>query len=144
MTDQLQKAKSILEEKGYTCVMCKDEELVYTRKRGVASLLEWLDSGRNFSDFSAADKVVGKAAAMLYVLMKVKDVYAFVISRGAIDVFEKYGIDFNFDSSVDVIKNRTGTGFCPMEEVTHNINDPVEAKKAVEIRLKQLSEEKRQ
>ncbi len=142
MTNQLQKAKLILAENGYTCVMCNGKELIYTRKRGVASLLEWLDSDRDFSDFSAADKVVGKAAAMLYVLMNVREVYASVISHSAIDVFKKYGIDFYFDASVDMIRNRTNTGFCPMEEVTSNTDDPIEAKKAVEIRLKQLSEGK--
>ena len=38
------------------------------------------------------DKVVGRAAAFLYVLLEVKEIYAGVMSEGAADVLSKYGI----------------------------------------------------
>ncbi len=38
--------------------------------------MEWLGSGMDFRGCAAADKIVGKASAMLFVLAGVKAVYA--------------------------------------------------------------------
>ena len=81
MTTDLQHAKTLPEDHNYTCVLCKGEQIYTSTKSGVKPLLELLDSPGNFNGFSAADKIVGKAAAMLYVLLGVKEVYAQVLSR---------------------------------------------------------------
>lgn len=138
MNSNLERAKTILNQGGYSCVMCSDSDTLYAEKRGVAPLLEWLDSGMDLSAFSAADKVVGKAAAMLYILMNVKQVYAQVISDGAVEAFKKYKVIYFCDTSVNKIRNRDNTGFCPMEEAVRNISNPIEAKAAIEEKLKQL------
>ena len=76
-------AKELLEKENFTCVLWYGEHLYTSRERGVKPLLEWLDQGLDLSSFSAADKVVGKAAAFLYVLLGVSRVYASVISEAA-------------------------------------------------------------
>ena len=95
-------------------------------------------SDKEFKGFCAADKVVGKAAAFLYVLLGVKTVYAPVMSRGAIDTLERYDIQSLYDCSVDKIINRAGTGICPMEETVWDISSPEEALIAVKIKLTEL------
>ncbi len=134
--NDLDKAKSILESGGYTCVLCKGDAVHTSRHRGVRPLLELLDSG--VSGFSAADKVVGKATALLYRLLNVKAVHAQVISRAALQVLESSTIAVSWDSQVEYIKNRAGDGQCPMEQATEGIDDPQEALLAIQKKLKEL------
>lgn len=83
MKTDAERAMEQLAVGGWTAVLCRDGELFVSRERGVKPLLDWLDSGRDFRGFSAADKVVGKAAAFLYVLLGVREVRAPVMSGGA-------------------------------------------------------------
>lgn len=138
MITDTQKAKSLLFEGKYTCVLCKGEEVYTSSQRGVAPLLSWIKSGTDFKDFSAADKVVGKAAAFLYVLLGVKEVYAEIISEPARQTLENFNISHQFASKVKAIRNRTNTGFCPMESAVLDIDDPNEALKAIIKKLEEL------
>ena len=92
MLADLERAKEILEQTGSTCVLCR-EQLVYTTDvRGVRPLVDWLDSGEDTCSFSAADKVVGKAAALLYCLLGIRSVYGAVMSEAAAKVRRRNGI----------------------------------------------------
>ena len=79
----LEKAKAHLVAGGYTCVLTDGAEIYTSTHRGVKPLVQFLESGKAFVGFSAADKVVGKAAAYLYVLLGVKEIYAQIISETA-------------------------------------------------------------
>ena len=134
----IEKAKKILVEDGCTCVLVKGDSVLSSSDRGVKPLLSWLESGKEFRNYCAADKVVGKAAAFLYVLLGVKMIYSSVISIPAIEVLQKYGIEVSFEKSVEMIRNRTDTGYCPMEQSTLGISEPKEALTAVKETLKKL------
>lgn len=138
MSADLTKAIRILNEGGYTCVLCKENRIYTSTEREVKFLLDWQNSGLDFSGFCAADKVVGKAAAFLYVLLGVKEVYAYVMSEAAIDTLTKNNIQIQYDKSVKKIVNRFGTGFCPMEEAVWDIDIPQQAKQAIENKLLQM------
>lgn len=125
MTD-LQKAKALLNG-GVTCALCKGERVYLTKERGVKPLLTWIDSGEDFSTFSAADKVVGKAAAFLYALMNVDCVYANVISSPALQTLNAFGIKVEYAKEVPAIRNRANTGFCPMETAVWDVDEPQKA-----------------
>jgi hypothetical protein len=77
--------------------------------------MEWINQAIDFIGFSAADKVVGKATAFLYVKLGVKAVYARVISKPALEVLKTHNIVAEYDTLVDNIINRKGDGFCPFE-----------------------------
>ena len=70
----LERAREIFDSGDYTCVLCKGEVTLTSTERGVKPLLNWLDGENVLKGFSAADKVVGRAAAFLYILMEVKEV----------------------------------------------------------------------
>ncbi len=125
-------------EGGYTCAIYQGEKVYKSEKRGVAPLLEWLDSGGNFQGFAVVDKVVGKAAAFLYVLLGVRAVYAFVISESAERVLLSHGIAVEYAEKVAAIRNRTNTGFCPMEQAVWEIEDANEAHTKVLQTLEEL------
>lgn len=138
MNSDLLKAKKMLHEGAYTCVLCKSDKVYTSNERGVKPLLDWLDSNININDFCAADKVIGKAAAFLYVLANVCEVYADVISEPAKAVFEKYNIRVYYKTCVTAIRNRNNTGFCPMETAVKDIDNSIVAKEKIIETLRAL------
>lgn len=73
-----------------------------------------------------ADKVVGKGAAALMALGKVKEVYADVISESAFALLEQEGIRVSYGKLVPYIINRAGTGMCPVESRCQSCQTPTE------------------
>ncbi len=140
MKDMLNKAKELLVENDYTCVVIKDDAVFVSSERGVKPLLQWYEAKTDLEAGFAVDKVIGKAAAYIYVLLKIKEVYAYVISRPAYEVFQKYNIAISYDCMVDAIVNRTKTGFCPMETAVIGIDNPEAALEAIKLCLKSLKE----
>lgn len=139
MNNDLVNAAEILQSGQYTCVLCRGDSVHTEKQRGVKPLIDWIDSGEAFNGFSAADRVVGNAAAFLYVLMGVKAVYALVISEPARNTLDKFGIYVKYDNVVKNIINRSGTGICPMEESVKDVASPSAALNAVRVKLKALN-----
>ena len=127
MNEDLMQAKAKLDAEGYPCVL-RRKHLSYTSKeRGITPLLLWLETGMDFKNAVSVDKVVGKAAAYLYVLLGVSEVYAYVISQPALDVLKRYNIQVEYETLVPAVRNRTGNGFCPMETAVLAVDEPKEA-----------------
>ena len=61
-----ERLKALLAEENLTCVLSDGNRLIKSRERGVKPLIGFIESGKSFKGFTAADKVVGKAAALLY------------------------------------------------------------------------------
>lgn len=123
----LNKAKELLCAEGYTCVICRGNIIYTSNQRGVKPLVDWFESNENFHDFCAADKVVGKATAFLYVLHRVKAVYANVISKSALQILTENHIGIEYGKLVDNIINRQGNGICPFEAAVLDIVEPMVA-----------------
>jgi hypothetical protein len=146
MSQYIAKAKEnairqLQENTDFTCVICEaDEQLkTYTStERGVKPLLGWLETNKPAAGFAAADRVVGKAAAYLYVLLGAAYVYAPVMSSKALDVLKKYGIAADYDKRPDGIINRAGTGPCPMENAVADVDTPEEALAAIKAKLREM------
>ena len=136
--DALIKAKTLLEQEGHTLVLCLDDTVHTSQRRGVAPLLALLEQKTPVAGFAAADKVVGRATAFLYGLLGVSRVYGRVMSQPALAVLEKHGIEAHYEQLVPHIVNRQGTGICPMEQATAGIEDPQEALAAVKAALDRL------
>ncbi|MBR0447316.1 MAG: DUF1893 domain-containing protein [Clostridia bacterium] len=143
MTD-LAKAKALLAEGGYTVALCRGAETYTDTRRGVAPLLALLDAGTDVTAFAAADKVVGKAAAFLYLRLGVKTLHAGVMSVPARDLLVANGVTVTCDTLVPAIRNRAGDGYCPMETVSLPLTDPVEAETAIRKRLAELKSKEKQ
>lgn len=134
----LEQAKEILEQNNDTCVFFDGENTYTSKDRGVKPLLQMLQNKTDVKDFSVADKVVGKAAAFLYVLLGVKELYAKVISQHALTVLQEHKIDVSYGELVEAIRNRTNTGFCPMETAVLQIEDADTALQAILEKQREL------
>lgn len=129
-------AKSSLN--GHSIAAVKDGKVITDDKRGVAPMLGFIAEGTDLKGYSVADKIVGKAAASLFVLAGIKEVYAEVASVPAKEYLEDNSIKFSCGELVDNIINRAGTGICPMEEAVKDISAPEKCYKAILRRLSEL------
>lgn len=132
MTD-LEIAKENLN--GHSICLCKDGNFIVSDKRGIAPMVDFIDENRNLEGYSVADLIVGKAAALLFVKAKIKNVYAEVLSTSGQAILEANNIYYIYNTLTEKIINRAGTDICPMEKVTLNIDDPELAYNAIKTRL---------
>lgn len=138
MTALVERAKRLLAEGGYTVVLCRGDVTYTDTRRGVAPLLALLDAATDVTDFAAADKVVGKAAAFLYLRLGVAAVYGGVMSVPAYDLLIAHGVAATYGTLTPAIRNRAGDGYCPMEQVSLSHTDPIAAETAIRARLAEL------
>ena len=122
-----------------SCVLKRGDELLLSQQSGIRPMLDWIGEGRDLQGFDAADKIVGKAAAMLFVKAGIRAVYAAVLSRPGKEYLERHGIAVTYDTLTERIINRRGDGLCPMEETVLHIHAAEEGyaalvKKAEELR----------
>ncbi len=109
-----------------------DGQVRTLNERGIKPLLVLLaEASAPLCGATVADKVVGKAAAFLFVCGKIKALHAGVISAPAMQVLKKYDIPFTYDIVTEKILNRDKTGFCPMETKVWDIETPEEAYKVL-------------
>lgn len=138
MSENLEKAKALLKNGGYTCVFYNGEDFITDNERGVRPLLSLIEKGRSLYGYSAADKVVGKAAAFLYILLGVKEIYADVMTKDAESVLKKSGINIFGEQTADIIINRAKTGRCPMDSAVSDIDSPDEGLIVIKSALEKI------
>ena len=132
-------AKTKLEQENYTCVLTDGERFFTSRERGVKPIVQFIASKSLPKGLFAADKVVGKATAYLYIILEIKSLYAKVISKPALKALGENGIEVKYESLVDNIINRKGDGICPFEMAVLKINDANEAYTAILDKMIELN-----
>lgn len=96
-------------------------------QRGVADLYRLLNHDpAKLKGASVADKVIGKGAAALMALGGVKEVWAGVVSRPALELLGQAGIPVSYGKLTEGIVNRAGTGPCPVESLCSAASTPEE------------------
>jgi hypothetical protein len=55
------------------------------------------------------------------------EIYAYVISQPALEVLNRYSVQVEYETLVPAVRNRTDTGFCPMESAVLAVDNPQEA-----------------
>ena len=142
MEIDFQKAKEEYSTGKYTLVLCKNEDIITSDLTGIRPLLKVFDEKKECKGYSAADKIIGRAAAFLYTLLEVKNLYGEVMSKGAIEILKKAGINFEYKTLTDFIENRQKNGICPMDEAVQNIDNPIDACEAIRNKMKFLQSQK--
>lgn len=140
MNRHTENAKRLLLENNAALVYCNEDEVNTSHIRGVLNLVMMVKENRSMKGFYCADKVVGKAAAFMYAILKPEELYAFVLSEKAEAVLKKYKVNCFFGEKVPAIINRKGDGFCPMETATEKSETPEQALEVLEEKLN-LSDE---
>ncbi len=141
MTD-IEKAKQELQKNSYSCVLIKGNKKYFSNKTGIAPLVEFIEDGVDLKDCVVADKIVGRAVAFLCAKIKAKQVYAEVLSEKAVEILNKYKIEFSYGVKAKEIINRSKTGICPMEEVVLYIYDVETAYLKLKEKMEELKNKK--
>lgn len=139
MTENLKKAKQMLISENYTCVLLSDNKEYHSTLRGVRPLIDLLELCADFSDFSAADKVIGAGAAYLYVLLGIREIWAITVSERAKNILTAHEIQIYYDNCVAHIINRAGDGICPIECAVADAASPEDAYSKIKEALKRLN-----
>ena len=134
----LAQLRARLEREGLSSIAVKGERTLTSTQRGIRPLLAWLEQGEDVSGGIAADRIVGKAAALLYALMNVRAVYAQVLSESGLSVLREHGIQAEYGVLTERIINRAGTGLGPRGEAVFGTPDPPAARTAPEEQMRRL------
>ena len=142
MDENFKKAKEEYETGKYTLVLCKDEDIIKSNMTGIRPLMNLIENKKECTGYSAADKIVGRAAAFLYTLLNIKNLYGEIMSKGAIEILKKHEIYYEYKTLTDFIENRQKNGICPTDEAVKYINDAKNACEAIKNKIKFLQTQK--
>ena len=120
---------------GYTCIVRTAAGKILTSDaHGIRPPLLWLRSSAKPGEDPdllrgavVSDKVIGKAAALLFCHGGVRSIWAEKMSEAAVEFLDSQGIAYAYDELVPAILNREGTGLCPMEQKVLTVDDPAQA-----------------
>lgn len=126
--DLLEEAKSKLHESDASLVALKNGEVRISHKKGIAPIMTLLEEDAEFLRGAyVADRIIGKAAALLLIHAGIERLYARTISEHAVQALDDHFMSYEYDKLVPHIINREGTGICPMEKLVLEISEPGEA-----------------
>lgn len=136
----LEKLKNLLIAQEHSCVFGDEETYFYSDLKGIKPLMQFIQEGKK--GYYVADKIVGKAAAYLFILLEVKAIYADTISVAGLKVLEDNNIPVYYRQLVEYIINRTGDDMCPMEKTVKDIDDPKLAHQALAEKINEMQVKK--
>ena len=139
MHEELQKALELMRANDYTAVLTFGEITYHSDERSVRPLLDWLYSGNKFAGYRICDRVIGRAAAFLNILLGVREVYADVMSEPAKKLLEDNNVTVNYGTLVPEILNVTKDGPCPLETAVDGITDANDSIMAIELAIKRMN-----
>ena len=139
--NELEFARETLEKQQLSLVVVKSSGILFTsRASGVIGLVEAIRiCGANLKGSVVADRVIGKAAALLCAYSGIAAVYAVVLSDSGKIVLDGFNIPIKYQELVSAILNRDRSGMCPFEKLTENISSPEEGYRSIEQCLGQSS-----
>jgi len=125
----LKLAEHRLKQKNLDLVIAKNGKIIFENGfQGIHGLLHAIETlGKESIGSSVADRIVGRAAAMLCIYSKAASVFAVTISEEAIKVLEENKIFYRFENRVPNIFNQEGTDICPFEKLVMGFTKPEEA-----------------
>ena len=128
MLGDLEIAKKHLSSKGNTLVLAKNGEVIASSSgHGIVDLVRFVEEfGDGLIGVSMADKVVGKAVALLVRYAGITAVYAVTMSQSAEAALEGTGIKYGYGKLIPMIMNKAGDDLCPMEKLSLSYDDPTE------------------
>lgn len=129
----LEFAEKLLTENESSIVVVKNGEVLAQKQgEGIKPSLETIDElGKQMQGSIVADKILGKASAMLYAYVKVSAVFSPRSTKTALAVLIRAGIPGQTDEMVPFVKE----GMCEFERLLVTIDSPEEAYKVLKQSL---------
>lgn len=134
----LKQAISMINQGVAGCVVIRDGRIVESEAGdGIGPIIRLYEKSV-FEGSFVVDKIVGKAAAMLFVLGGVSGVYGLTMSEAGRDYLLQHGVSAQCGQCPAYIQNRMGNGMCPMELTVADLEDPKAALTALRATRERL------
>lgn len=127
---------------GHSICLCKNGEFITDDGRGISPMMGSIAENKDLKGYSAADVIVGKAAAMLFVKAGIICVHGRTMSKSGRTYLESHDIPCTYDILTERIINRQGTGICPMEQAVADIDDAEKGYEALKKRVEEMKKGK--
>lgn len=132
----------IQEKENYTLIGAKEDEIYTSTAHGIRPIMMKIKNNPlYFQGYTMCDKIVGKAAAMLFVRSQIAYLYAHTLSEAGKAILDQYQIPYSYHELAKVIINRDGTDMCPMEKTVLNIDNLDAAYEALDRKVKELMQQ---
>jgi thioredoxin 1 len=141
----LEIAKKHLNENSVTLCIVKNGKIIFKiASHGVSGFLEAIEKlGDKLEGASLADRIVGKAVALLCAYAKVSAIYAIVLSKNARETLEENMVYHEWKRLVENILDASKIELCPFEKLAMEISSPKDAYerlKALQTSLRRTDE----
>ena len=136
----LELAKKQLYNKQLTLAIVKNNQVLFqTDSHRISGFIHAIDTlGTQLKGASIADKVAGKALALLCIYAGIHEVYAEVLSKKAQTLFEENQVACQWKQLVDNVLDLNKTGVCPFEKAAAEISDPKDSYAAFKALLEKM------
>lgn len=136
-------AKALLEKGELTLAIVKNEKIIFqSREKGIKPLFTVVnDLKEELRGSSVADRVTGKAAAMLCVYADIKELHTKILSENAVKILLDSHVLYEYEKNTPYIKNRDQTGMCPIETLSLKVNNIQELLSSISTFLESIGKE---
>jgi hypothetical protein len=129
-----------LERTGSSLMVYKGGRLIFqSSSKGIRPHLEAIEQlGDTLHGSVMADKIIGRAAALLILHSGAAEAHAALVSTPGRQVLEQHGLKFTYAQETPHIKMQDGRIYCPFEAMVQGISDPAEAYRAITEKMRAL------
>ena len=137
--DNLKLARETLYIENQKIVIVNDNSIVYKNDSfGIKPLFIAFNTIKDkMKGASCADRVIGKAAALIYKQAQIKELYCDIITTIGKEILLNSGIHVTFIEEIEYVKNREKNGMCPVETLAKDEIDFSNLLKNIEIFLQE-------
>jgi hypothetical protein len=124
-------AKNILKQHNFSLVIVKKEKpILKSISSGIIGLLQAIEIlDKDLEGSAIADKVIGRAAALLLSYSRIKAAYAITLSVEGLKMLKEHNIFVEYDNLVPIILDSKRKAICPFEKISLTIKSPEQALK---------------
>ena len=113
--------------------------LFQTDSHKISGFIRAIDTlGTQLNGASVADRVAGKALALLCIYSGIHEVYAEVLSKKAQVIFQENKVPCQSEHLVENVLDFSKTGVCPFEKAAAEVSDPKDSYVAFKALLEKM------
>ena len=130
---------------GKTCfILDINNEIIFSStERGVKPILDFYkEFGISKNPITIVDKIMGKGAIVLAILVGSTEIITPTISVDALHLANEYNLKCSYDNVVPYIINRDKNGRCPIESSVLQINSIEDGYQKIILAIKELMKKK--
>jgi hypothetical protein len=136
--------KLLIDQPLKTCFILKEEKIIFSSsERGVKPIMDFYkEYGVSATPLTIVDKIMGKSAIVLAILVGAKSIVTPTISKDALALVKEYDLTYYTENIVPYIINRTKDGRCPIESSVLDIDSIEDGYKKIVSAINILMSEK--